>query len=51
LTPGGVRNISNCLSIGTEFDLTSKNLELTCAENGWWDRDRCYKTPFRPKKI
>jgi secernin len=34
----GVRNISNCLTVGSKFDLTSKDLERICADNGWWDK-------------
>ncbi|KAF2351165.1 Peptidase C69 dipeptidase A, partial [Trinorchestia longiramus] len=33
----GYRNISNCLSIGTEFDRSSGNLLEVTKEKGWWD--------------
>ena len=39
---GGVRNISNCLTIETDIDLMSENLKQRCAENGWWTPE----TPF-----
>ncbi|XP_018019759.1 secernin-2 isoform X2 [Hyalella azteca] len=33
----GYRNISNCLSIGSEFDKSSSNIRDVAKEKGWWD--------------
>lgn len=34
---GGCRNISNCLTIGTQIDLMSKDLKSHAESNGYWD--------------
>ena len=45
--PGGYRNISNELSIGTVIDRKSRGLEEYARDQGWWDG----QTPFNFKDI
>jgi len=40
LIADGVRNISNKLTIGTHFDLSSAGVCNVACRNGWWDVER-----------
>lgn len=36
----GVRNISNCMSIGSEIDRMSEGLKEKCLKEGWWNPEK-----------
>ena len=42
----GVRNISNCLSIRTNYDLASKGIEKYATEQGYWTKNSGKKFDF-----
>ena len=48
--PGGYRNISNGVSIRSNWGAVSKDIRSICKENGWWDGSsdfgKCIPTAF-----